>query len=470
LKKLDTQSFTFGLESIHNNSRMTLQEDCYDTLETQQHIHQLWHKERNTLIARSFWSDAQKKEYALQHLSAVVDYAFNQIPFYHDYYQASGYETGALRSLTDFESIPVLNKNILRSVQTKDFLPRHLPENAANLFWSSTSGSSGVALPILSDLDSVSFNSLTYYRMFQRLGGNAFSADRWIYNVHHIRSWVSSLSGDHPTFTLNDIANIDEFILHLEHLRPILLNLLPSYLPLLEPYACRIARLELKAIITNSEASSHHEREYFSSLYQTPVLDEYSSEEVGIIALECPFRHYHPEFDYTHVELKDLSSAGSSGLATVYCTDFMCRTMPFIRYDHGDIVSVAGNDSSLCKCGQHGRTIERIDGRKDDCLKTLSGHYVPTAVVTNTLDSFFNADPNVSAFRLIQRATLTDFIFMYTGASTEQLSPALAAFQEQLQVLLKVSIHLKIERVDALPDTPSYKRKKVISQAQEAAQ
>lgn len=250
---------------------MTLQEDCYDTLETQQHIHQLWHKERNTLIARSFWSDAQKKEYALQHLSAVVD-------------------------------------------------------------------------------------------------------------------------------------------------------------------------------------------------------DEYSSEEVGIIALECPFRHYHPEFDYTHVELKDLSSAGSSGLATVYCTDFMCRTMPFIRYDHGDIVSVAGNDSSLCKCGQHGRTIERIDGRKDDCLKTLSGHYVPTAVVTNTLDSFFNADPNVSAFRLIQRATLTDFIFMYTGASTEQLSPALAAFQEQLQVLLKVSIHLKIERVDALPDTPSYKRKKVISQAQEAAQ
>ena len=62
---------------------MTLQEDCYDTLEIQQHIHQLWHKERNTLIARSFWSDAQKKEYALQHLSAVVDYAFNQIPFYH---------------------------------------------------------------------------------------------------------------------------------------------------------------------------------------------------------------------------------------------------------------------------------------------------------------------------------------------------------------------------------------------------
>lgn len=444
---------------------MTLQEDCYDTPDIQQHIRRLWYKERDTMIARSYWTAAQKNEYVLPYLSEVVDYVFSQIPFYHEFYKACGYESGAIRSLADFESIPVLNKNILRSVQTEDFMPRNLTKDAARMFWSSTSGSSGVALPILSDLDSVSFNSLTYYRMFQRLGGNAFSADRWIYNVHHIRSWLSSLCGDYPTFTLNDIADVEEFVLHMEHLRPIFLNLLPSYLPLLAPYARRIAHLELKAIITNSEASSRHEREHYSSLFQTSVLDEYSSEEVGIIALECPYRHYHPEFDYGHVELKELSGTDGSALATVYCTDYMCRTMPFIRYDHGDIVSVAGNDSTLCKCGQHGRTIERVEGRKDDCLKTLSGHYVPTAIVTNTLDSFFNADPNISSFRLIQRTSLTDFIFMYTGASTEQVASSVYDLREQLQALLRMSIHLKIERVDTLPDTPSYKRKKIICEA-----
>ena len=465
MKKLDTQSFTFGLESIHKNSRMTLQEDCYDTLDIQRHIRRRWHQERDTLIARSYWTDAQKKEYVLQHLAGVVDYAFNQIPFYHEYYKASGYETGALRSLADFESIPTLDKNILRSVQTKDFMPRNLAAEAPEMFWSSTSGSSGVALSILSDLDSVSDNSLTYYRMFQRLSGPAFSTDRWIYNIHHIRSWVSSMSGDYPTFTLNDIADVEEFVLHMELLRPVILNILPSYLPVMEPYARRIAQLQLKAIITNSEASSRHEREHYSSIYQTPVLDEYSSEEIGIIALECPYRHYHPEFDYTHVELKDLSPTESSALATVYCTDFMCRTMPFIRYDHGDIVSVAGNDSSLCKCGKHGRTIERVEGRKDDCLQTTGDHYVPAAAVTNALDSFFNADPNVSSFRLIQRATLTDFVFMYTGADTEQISPSLHAFLVQLQALLKMPVQLNIERVAALPDTSSYKRKKIISEA-----
>lgn len=395
----------------------------------------------------------------------MVDHAFTQIPFYHEYYKASGYETGALRTLADFESIPVLNKHILRSVPTEDLIPRNLTGNAAEMFWSSTSGSSGVALPILSDLDSVSINSLAYFRMFQRLGGNEFSADRWIYNIHHIRSWISSMSGDYPTFTLNDVADAEEFVVHMEHLRPLILNLLPSYLPVLEPYAQRIAQLQLKAIITNSEASSRYEREYYSSIYHTQVLDEYSSEEVGIIALECPYRHYHPEFDYAHVELKDFSTTEQSALATVYCTDFMCRSMPFIRYDHGDIVSVAGNNLSCCKCGQHGRTIERVEGRKDDCLKTLSGHYVPTAIVTNTLDSFFNANPNISSFRLIQRATITDFMFIYTGADPHQVSQSLSAFLEQLQTLLKMRINMKIKKVDILPDTPSYKRKKIISHA-----
>ncbi|MBX9757068.1 MAG: hypothetical protein K2X80_20100 [Pseudomonadaceae bacterium] len=444
---------------------MELQEDCYDTLEIQQHIHQLWQKESQTLAARSYWIDAQKKDYALPHLASVVDYAFTNIPFYHEYYKSSGYEVGAIRSLADFESIPVLNKSILRNIQTKDFLPRKLAKDTSGMFWSSTSGSSGVALPILSDLDAVSFNSLTYYRMFQRLAGEEFSPDRWIYNIHHIRSWISSMAGDHPTFTLNDIASVEEFVQHMERLRPVILNLLPSYLPLLEPYAQRITNLRLKAIITNSEASSRHEREYFSSLYNAPVLDEYSSEEVGIIALECPYRHYHPEFDFAHVELNDFSTTADSTLATVYCTDFMCKTMPFIRYDHGDIVSVAGNDLSQCQCGQHGRTIERVEGRKDDCLKTLDGHYVPTAIVTNTLDSCFNANPNVSSFRLIQCATITDFKFIYTGASADLVVPAVSAFVTQLQNLLKMNIDVKIDRVDALPDTPSYKRKKIISEA-----
>ncbi|WP_141766166.1 MULTISPECIES: phenylacetate--CoA ligase family protein [unclassified Pseudomonas] len=460
--KFNTQSFTSNLQSIHKNSRMTVQEDCYDTSEIQQHIYQRWVQEKQALLERSGWTAEQKKQFTLNHLSSVVDYAYENIPFYCEFYKAVGYEVGGIRSFADFRSLPVLNKGILRNVKTEDFMPRNLSKDAPGVFWSSTSGSSGVALPILSDLDSVSNNALNYYRMFQQLAGAEFTPDRWIYNVHHIRSWTSSMMGDYPTFTLNDIADSEEFVQHLEQLRPIILNLLPSYLPILEPYSERIAALGLKAIVTNSEASSRHEREYYSRLFRTNVLDEYSSEEVGIIALECPYRHYHPDFDQVYVELETVAGSREAKLASVYCTDFLCRTMPFIRYDHGDIVSIGGDDEFKCQCGRHGRTIERVEGRKDDCLRTIGGHYVPTAIVTNTLDSYFNANQHVESFRLIQKRDIKNFDFLYTGSNSLLVDNLVASFAVELKRILKMEVNVKAVWSDFLPATASYKRKKII--------
>jgi phenylacetate-CoA ligase len=464
--KFDSQSCTFDLDSIYKNSRMAVQEDCYDTPDIQQHIYNRWKKEKNELSIRANWNKSQKQDFALQHLSEVVDYAFETIPFYYEFYRSYGYEIGALRTISDFECLPILNKDILREVTTEDFTPRTLAKGAPGMFWSSTSGSSGVALKILSDLDSLSNNALNYYRMFEQLAGSEFTADRWIYNIHHIRSWPSSLRGDFPTFTLNDIADPDEFVRHLEYLSPIIINLLPSYLPVLEPFAKRIAALELKAIITNSEVSSKHEREYYSTLFKTRVLDEYSSEEVGIIAIECPYRHYHPASDQVYIEFENIAyESNESNLASVYCTDFLCRSMPFIRYDHGDIVSTGGHDDFQCKCGKHGRTIIHIEGRKDDCLKSLGGHYVPTAIVTNTLDSYFNPCPHVESFRLVQGPDIREFSFLYVGSSTNPIDDLIAAFATELKKILKMHINMKAVRVDALPVGTSYKRKKIICEA-----
>lgn len=464
--KLDTQSFTFGLESIYKNSRMAVQEDSYDTLEIQKHIRQSWINEKADLLARNKWTSQQKLSFALPKLSSVVDYAFENIPFYHEFYKSHGYKLGEIRSIDDFKCLPLLNKGILRGVKTEDFIPRGISKDSKEFFWSSTSGSSGVALPILCDIGSVTNNVLSYYRMFQQLAGEEFSPDRWIYNIHHIRSWTSSMCGDYPTFTLNDIVEPEEFVRHLEQIRPVILNLLPSYLPVLEPYATRISALKMKAIITNSEASSRHEREYYSALFNTYVLDEYSSEEVGIIALECPHRHYHPDPDQVYVEFVDIeSSPGDADLASVYCTDYLCRTMPFIRYDHGDIVSTGGHDGYQCKCGKYGRTIERVEGRKDDCLKTLGGHYVPTAIVTNTLDSHFNATPHVESFRLVQKRNISDLDFLYVGSDVSFVEPLVASFASELKRILKMDVNLKTMRVDALPTTASYKRKKIICEA-----
>ena len=464
MQKFNTTQFTYGLSTIEQHSRMHVQEDVYDTPRIQRYVWNKWIREKERFAYQNEWNMEQKLAYALKEMVNVIEFAFNEIPFYHEFYSNIGYETGAISSLQDLTHIPTLNKSVIKSVDPAQLVPRSFNRHSSNIFWSSTSGSSGASIQIPSDLDSVALHSMTYYRLFNRLAGAAFTPDCWIYNIHHIRCWPSSLLGRYRTFTLNDVASPSELVRHLEHLRPIIINTLPSYLPLLKPYRDRIRALSIKAIITNSEASSCEERRYYSELFSTPIYDEYSSEEAGIIALECPHGYYHLQFDHIYCELKDLTSA-ACGLAKLYTTDFLCRTMPFIRYDHGDIVSTENLPGDVCACGQSGRVITAVDGRMDDCLKGPDGRYIPSGAISNNLDTYFNASPHISSFRLIQRANFRTFVFMYTGSSLDTTRPLIQSFFLRLESLLNMKIDHFIQHVDVLPENRSYKRKKIISEA-----
>jgi hypothetical protein len=95
----------------------------------------------------------------------------------------------------------------------------------------------------------------------------------------------------------------------------------------------------------------------------------------------------------------------------------------------------------------------------------LGGHYVPTAIVTNTLDSHFNATPHVESFRLVQKRNIFDLDFLYVGSDISFVEPLVASFASELKRILKMDVNLKTTRVEALPTTASYKRKKIICEA-----
>lgn len=449
---------TANLESIMQNSKMALQEDCYDTPEVQAHIRAAWEAQKTTLIEMQYWDQEKKDKYSLEKIKKIVDYAFVNVPFYNRIYRDSGYEVGGIQSLSDFKALPAVNKAMLKAERLEDLMSAEYVNNLETLFWSSTSGSSGASLPIANNIDTVTAVMLSYFRIFSMATRGQFSRASWIYNIHHIRGWTSSLLGDYPTFTLNDIRDVEEFIQHLEHIRPAIITTLPSYLPLMEPYADRIKNIGLSAIITNSEMSSQYERDHYSKLYGVPITDDFSSEEVGIMAVECQHRKYHPQFDFVHLYFEGISE----GLFRSYATDLTARTMPFIKYDHGDVLSIEGGASDICECGICGPRIVSVEGRKDDCLKTTDGRYVPTAIVTNTLDSFFNsAASGVDSFRLIQHSDVRSFTFEYVGHSS-QPSGLIGDFKTELSKILDMDISLRTNLVDKLKEGKSFKRKKII--------
>lgn len=80
------------------------------------------------------------------------------------------------------------------------------------------------------------------------LGGRS-DPQRWIYNLHMSRGWMSSLNGLYPTFTLHEVLDLEELAKHLSLLRPQVFCMLSSYLKHLLPISDRIQEAGVELIV-----------------------------------------------------------------------------------------------------------------------------------------------------------------------------------------------------------------------------
>ncbi|RVM17905.1 hypothetical protein [Sinorhizobium meliloti] len=172
------------------------------------------------------------------------------------------------------------------------------------------------------------------------------------------RGWLSSLEGKYRTFTIAEPASIPGMILHLEQMRP---QALPSHLWELAELG-DLTRFGIRAISTNSEQSTRLERNNFESIFGVPVLDEYSSVELGVIAYESASGLYQVNEEGLRIELVDQDE---DGFGRVVATDFRSWVMPLIRYDQGDLAAWSPH--------RIGTSFREIRGRADDYFLRTDG-------------------------------------------------------------------------------------------------
>ena len=93
-----------------------------------------------------------------------------------------------------------------------------------------------------------------------------------------------------------------------------------------------------------------------------PLIDEYSAQEIGSIAIQCPlYPHYHVQAEGVHVEvLRDDGSACTPGdVGRVVVTPLHEFRTPLLRYALGDYAQVG----AACDCGRGLPVLTRIMGR-----------------------------------------------------------------------------------------------------------
>jgi len=188
---------------------------------------------------------------------------------------------------------------------------------------------------------------------------------------------TAALAPEAPLVRLSVESTTDEQIAWLLREDPTYLIVYPT---VFEAIARRLAvganKLPaLREVRTVSEALSAETRTLCRDVLGVPLVDMYSAQEVGYIALQCPLHpHYHVQAESVLVEVvgDDGAPCRAGDTGRVLLTDLHNFATPLIRYDIGDYAEVG----APCRCGRGLPTLTKIVGRRRGMLRYADGRTV----------------------------------------------------------------------------------------------
>jgi phenylacetate-CoA ligase len=272
----------------------------------------------------------------------------------------------------NWQQVPILTREEFRE-GGQDFFAHNLPAQLKPLKWSATSGTTGQPLLFaktrLTTLVSACLNErLMAWHKLDPTKSAAF--------IHFAKDGESDYPEGKTTRSTSPFgvtathhwlsvrASVEQMVDWLRRKRPAYLTVYPSI-------AAEIARavgqdgasLGIEAVLAYGEALSPEQRDVIEGSVCAPVIDAYSANEIGFIALQCPTTHaYHIPTETILVEVVDENGravpAGTVG--DIVLTPFYNAAMPLIRYRIGDLGAFA---TGACPCGMNTPRLETVLGR-----------------------------------------------------------------------------------------------------------
>ena len=327
------------------------------------------------------------KEYQLKRISEIVDYAYENIPLYHKKYSKIGYKKGMIKSWDDFERLPLLYKEELI-----DGFPSEIAKNIQDFNLSTrSSGSSGKFVTLSLSLDAIYIDTIQGVRQFILQSGNNYNPEDIILYIYTLPWWIRNIDGKYKQDFLPTTSTVEEVIKKLEEIRPKFISTYPTYLTKIASYGVDLSKYGVELVIVHSEQSTYQSRKLLEKELNVKVLDEYSSEELTRIALECPNNIYHLEEDACYIEIvdpktKENKQYGERGV--VVGTNLLNTSTPIIRYYQGDLAEI--EKPIQCRCGNNCRILKNINGRYMDSIITKDNEVIPASAFMDVAYNWFS--------------------------------------------------------------------------------
>jgi len=317
---------------------------------------------------------------ARQHeqLVKLAEYSMRFSRSFRERLKKAGLEPADLREPANLSRLPLLSRRDLQKGDAYCVQPpkEHLPVNETK-----TSGSTGEPVTVKRTAITQLFwlaITLREYFWHERAFDLKLSAIRpTIPEYAETCNWgppANLLFETGPAQLIPITMSVEEIAQRLCAFAPNVLVIYPNVLTALIAQLKQTAATlsSVKLIRSISETLSPELKAGAREFFGARVIDNYSSQEVGVIAVQCPDSElYHTMSESLIVEVLDENgrACGEGETGRVVLTDLHNFATPMVRYDIGDYARAGG----VCPCGRGLPTLERVLGRERNLILMPDG-------------------------------------------------------------------------------------------------
>ncbi|MBI3936866.1 MAG: phenylacetate--CoA ligase family protein [Betaproteobacteria bacterium] len=326
-----------------------------------------------------WWPPERLARHQLAQLQQLLIYARDAVPLYHERFSSAGFDPRADFGYPDFVGIPLLTRADLQRPDNAANSTR-VPESHGKVIAAQTSGSSGTPVRFNgTELTQFFWNVFTLREQLwhRRDFAAKYAVIRTLPGDALMPSWSPALDAavaTGPGAFLRIETDVARQIEWLRKQDPDYLLTYASNLGALARHCIehRIALPRLREVGSIGEVVTPEIRADCRNAWSVKLVDIYSAQEVGYIALQCPeHEHYHVQSENVLVEVLDGEGRpcvpGEVGRVVV--TAMHNFATPFIRYDIGDYAEVGAG----CPCGRGLPVLNRVMGRRRNMLVLPNG-------------------------------------------------------------------------------------------------
>jgi phenylacetate-CoA ligase len=347
-----------------------------------------------------------------KHLEKLLVHAYHNVPYYSRILRDVGIiQQNDKVDLSMFNTIPILTKAIIRE-QGVNLISQE--RAARKWYYNSSGGSTGEPTRFMQDNVYDKWgNAASYYWYKDVLGIDEpnvkkvvlWGSERDLFQGGlgwraGIANWLSN------TVFLNSFkmnaGDMERYLSIINSYKPDLIRGYASSLYELCRYAQRrgIGVHTPRLIVSAAETLDERMRREIENVVRTRVYDFYGSREANNLAGECRAGVMHVLAFHNHIEiLSDDSKPVQQGLeGTVIVTNLHNYSMPFIRYEIGDMAVLGPGQ---CKCGNQLPTLGKVTGRITDVFVLENGTAIPAQYFIHLIGVVCNKG-SIRKFQVVQ--------------------------------------------------------------------